>query len=143
MSGTKFDVDVIAAGESTVLLFPDGAVIFEHDEVSDCAYIVKSGEVVIGGRGRAVERIEPGEIFGATALLDDGRTVAAIAAGQVELVPIDRQTFTVLLRDDPDFAMTILRLMARRLRAAMRMLDGRPDDLPVTGEPERRSAARA
>jgi CRP-like cAMP-binding protein len=123
MTETRFDVDVIAAGESTILKFAEGGVIFAPGDAADCAYIVKSGKVEMREKGRSVERLEPGEIFGELALIDaEPRSASAVAVGSVELIPISRSLFDVLIRDDSDFALTIVRLMAKSLRATMKML---------------------
>jgi CRP/FNR family cyclic AMP-dependent transcriptional regulator len=129
MSGTTFDVEVIAAAGGAVLAFPDGTTIFRRDDPGDCAYIVKAGHIEICEKGRAIETIETGEIFGEMALIDDDpRTASASAAGEVELIPIDRRMFEVLIRDDSDFALTIMRLVVRRLRAAMNVLERYADN---------------
>jgi CRP/FNR family cyclic AMP-dependent transcriptional regulator len=121
--GTTFDIEVIAAG-GAVLSYSDGRIIFHSGDPGDCAYIVKAGRIEIREKGRAVETIQTGEIFGEMALIDEEpRTASAIAAGDVELIPIDRPMFDVLIRDDSDFALTIMRLVVRRLRAAMNMLE--------------------
>ena len=131
MNDTTFDVDVIAEAEMRVLVFGDGASIYRRHERGDCAYIIRSGQVEISERGRAVEIMRPGEIFGEMALIDkEARTASAIALGEVELIPIDRPMFQVLVRDDPDFAQTIINLLARRLRAAMNLLERQPGDRP-------------
>jgi CRP/FNR family cyclic AMP-dependent transcriptional regulator len=123
MSDTTFDVDVIAAGEKKVLRFANGQVVFGPGDPVDCAYIVKSGRVQMREKDRALEAIGQGEIFGELALIDrKPRTSSAVAAGPVELIPIDRAMFDVLIRDDPDFAMTIIRLLARSLRTTMDLL---------------------
>jgi CRP-like cAMP-binding protein len=141
MSGTKFDVDVIAAGEGEVLAYADGAVIFRRGEDGECAYIIKSGNVEIREKSRAVEVMEFGEIFGEMALIDDEpRTATAVAVGTVELIPIDRRMFGFLIRDDTDFARIVMLLMARRLRAAMNMLERCVEALPAAAEPVRHAA---
>jgi CRP-like cAMP-binding protein len=135
MNDTTFDVDVIAAAEMRVLVFGDGASIYRRHERGDCAYIIRSGQVEISERGRAVEIMKPGEIFGEMALIDkESRTASAVALGEVELIPIDRPLFQVLVRDDPDFAQTIINLLARRLRAAMNLLERQPGDRPARRE---------
>ena len=144
MTGTTFDIDVIAAGAAETQSFHDGAAIFRPGERGDCAYIIKSGTVEMREKGRAVEVISPGEIFGELALLDDEpRTASAVAAGPVEAIPIDRPLFEVLMRDDPDFALTIVHLLARSLRATMRTLETCVEDLKATegGEPGDRRRA--
>ena len=115
--------------------FAAGAEIFRSGDPGDCAYIVDEGEVEItipyGARHSVVNRLGPGEIFGEMALIDkEARTASAIALGEVELIPIDRPMFQVLVRDDPDFAQTIINLLARRLRAAMNLLERQPGDRP-------------
>lgn len=131
MSVTSFDVDAIAAGESRVLSFPSGAFIHRRGDVGDCAYIIKSGRVEIRQKGRPVETLGTGEIFGEMGMIDgEPRVASAFAVGYAELVPIDRSLFTTLMRDDEDFSLTILRLMARRHRATMEMFERCVDDLP-------------
>ena len=144
MLGTKFDVEVIAAGESRVFSFADGAAVFRPGDPGNEAYIVKSGRVEMRERGRAVEVLEAGEIFGELALIDDEpRTALAVASGPVELVPIDRATFDTLVHDDEDFAMTIIHLMARSLRATMKTLEACVEDLKTATAPPPRSRASA
>jgi len=125
MSGkTTFDIEVIAAGGGAVFTHSDGAVIFHRGDSGDCAYIVKAGRIEIREKCRAVDTIHAGEIFGEMALIDKKpRTSSAIATGDVELICIDRSIFDALIRDDTDFALTIMRLIVRRLRAAMNMLE--------------------
>jgi CRP-like cAMP-binding protein len=130
MPGTTFDIDVIAAGRGKTLAVADGATIYARDEPGDCAYIVIHGRVRIGNEV-PIDILHAGEIFGEMALIDSGpRSAAAVAVGPTEVMAIDRQLFDVLIRDDPDFALVIMQLLARRLRAAVSALDrviGRPD----------------
>jgi CRP-like cAMP-binding protein len=128
MSDTTFDVEAIAAAESRVLVFGSGASIYRRHEKGDCAYIIRRGQIEINEQGRAVEIMQPGEIFGEMALIDhEPRTASAVALGEVELIPIDRSLFQALIRDDADFSLTILHLLARRLRAAMNLLEQQGD----------------
>jgi CRP-like cAMP-binding protein len=143
MTGTTFDVDVIAAGAAETQAFHDNATIFQPGERGDCAYIVKTGRVEMREKGRAVELLAPGEIFGELALLDhEPRTASAVACGRVEVIPIDRAMFEVLIRDDSDFALTIVHLLARSLRATMKVLETCVEDLATAGG-EREDARRA
>ena len=47
MSGTTFDIEVIAAGGGPVFTYTDGTVIFHRGDLGDCAYIVKAGRIEI------------------------------------------------------------------------------------------------
>lgn len=123
MSGTTFDVEAIAAANGAVIAYPDRAVIYMKGETGDCAYIVKSGKVEIRGAGQTIETIGVGEIFGEMALIDgDTHSASAVAVGPVELLAIDRDLFDALIRDDYEFALAVMHLLARRLRAAVAML---------------------
>lgn len=131
MIETSFDIEVIAAGEGETLTLCDGDIVHRRGDAADRAYIVKRGRVELRQKGRAVEAIEAGEIFGELALVDDQpRVASAVAVGDVELIAIDRPLFGALLRDDPEFALTILRLLARRLRATTEMFEHCVDELP-------------
>jgi CRP-like cAMP-binding protein len=123
MPGTTFDVDVIEAGEGRAVVLPDGGVVFARGDRGDCAYIVKRGRIELRADGRAIDVVCPGEIFGHTALIDGSpRDATAVAAGHAEVIAIDGPVFTALLYDDGDFALTVMRLTARHLRAAMEMI---------------------
>jgi CRP/FNR family transcriptional regulator, cyclic AMP receptor protein len=126
MTDTTFDADAIAAAEETVLEFDAGASIYRQDERADCAYIIRRGAVVVS-EGGGIETIRPGEIFGEMALLENRpHTSSAVALGEIELIPITRALFLLLMRDDPDFARAIINLITRRVRAAMNSLERQP-----------------
>jgi CRP-like cAMP-binding protein len=144
MSGTIFDVDVIASSGSAVLPFVDGVTIHKRGEEGSCAYIVKRGAVELRQKGRPVETISPGEIFGEVSVIAGTPQLdTAVAVGDVELLPIDRGLFGVLIRDDEDFAGTVMRLLARRLWATAAMVERCVGDLPAddkTAAPARATA---
>lgn len=134
MNETIFDVDVIASSGSAILIFVNGIAIHRRGDIGRCAYIVKRGSVELRQKGRPVETIGPGEIFGAASLLTGMPQVdTAVAVGDVELLPIDRDLFDVLVRDDEDFAGTVMRLLARRLHAAAEVFERYVADLPADG----------
>ncbi|HMN88019.1 MAG TPA: Crp/Fnr family transcriptional regulator [Bauldia sp.] len=123
MPGTTFDVDVIAAGEGRVIALADGGRVFSRGDRGACAYIVKAGRIELRADGRAIDEVRPGEIFGQAALIDGATYDAtAVAVGGAEVIAIDRPVFNALLDDDGDFALAVMRLTARHLRAAMGMI---------------------
>jgi CRP-like cAMP-binding protein len=98
--------------------FPDSQVIFIKGAPGDFAYVVKSGRVEIREGGRVLETLGPGGLFGEMAMIDAApRSASAVAVGPTDLVVIDHATFDALIREVPDFAISVMRLMARRLRA--------------------------
>ncbi len=132
MNGTIFDVDVIASSGSAILIFAHGVAIHRRGDEGRHAYIVKRGSVELRQRGHPYETIGPGEIFGeASLIVGSPQLDTAIAVGDVELLPIDRPLFDVLMRDDEDFAQIVMRLLARRLRATAEMFERCVEDLPA------------
>jgi len=144
MVGTTIDIEVIAAADLGTLGHLDGSVVYSRGDSGDRAYVVRTGKVEIRGVGCAIEVIGPGEIFGEMALLDDqARSCSAVALGDTELIPISRSLFHALVLDDPEFALTIMRLIVRRLRAALAALDASSQDLPLAPPAPPASSSRA
>jgi CRP/FNR family cyclic AMP-dependent transcriptional regulator len=133
MTNTSFDIATLGREGNPVVEFPNGGVIFIKGDRGACAYVVKTGRVEIREAGRVVETIEPGEMFGEMALVDaEPRSASAVAVSPVELVAIDHPTFDNLVHEVPDFAMTVMRLMARRLRAMnARAAPPLPESFPI------------
>ncbi len=132
MNDTIFDVDVIASSGSAILIFVDGVTIHQRGDAGRRAYIVKRGSVALSQQGRPVETIGPGEIFGEASLITGTPQLdTAVAVGEVELLPIEADLFDVLVRDDEDFARTVMRLLARRLHATTEMFERCFEDLPA------------
>jgi CRP/FNR family transcriptional regulator, cyclic AMP receptor protein len=91
-------------------------IIVEDDEGS-VMYIVRSGRVHILTYGTVLESVGPNGMFGEMALIDGSpRSATAVASEACELAPIDKAAFAHLVRQDPDFALRVMRLLARRLR---------------------------
>ncbi|MCB1489772.1 MAG: Crp/Fnr family transcriptional regulator [Bauldia sp.] len=131
----------IAGAELPLKNYPHGGVIFVKDDKADCAYVVERGRVEIRDKGRVLERIGPGEIFGEIGMIDRGRrSASAVAVEATEIHVIDRAAFDRLVREHPDFALAIMRDLARRLRS-MNAHQRPATGLPLApGRPDRRSA---
>jgi CRP-like cAMP-binding protein len=120
MSSTRFDRKLVGDDEAKLVTFSHGGVIFLKGDKGELAYIVKMGQVEIREGGRALETIQEGGLFGEMALIDRGpRSASAVAIGPTQLIAVDRVTFDNAVRRDPEFAVEIMRLMARRLRATV------------------------
>ena len=72
---------------------------------------IMSGSVVY-------ETITAGGIVGEMALIDEDapRSASVIAVSHAQLWEIDANKFRSMVASDPDFAITVMRAMARRLR---------------------------
>jgi CRP-like cAMP-binding protein len=146
MRGTRLTVEKFTIGvdgdfEGRRISFADGGVVFIKGDTGDHAYVVASGRVEIRESGRVLEVMETGELFGEMALIDsEPRSASAVAVERTELVVIDRQAFDRLLREEQDFAVSVMRLMSRRLRAAMAATRNPVEDMPMPiGIPPRKA----
>ena len=94
----------------TPIHFEPGAVIMQEGLFSDKFYIVTKGraEVALKRPGAAdvvVFRPGPGEYFGEIELMRDTESIATVRAtadAPVDLVALDRQTFSELLDESPE-----------------------------------------
>jgi len=94
-----------------------GHVIFREGDPGAHMYAVIDGSVDIIIRGKTVETVGPGGVFGEMALVEDR---ARIATAQVKtpakIVQIDRKRFEFLVQQNPYFALQLMAVMAQRLR---------------------------
>jgi CRP-like cAMP-binding protein len=110
--------------------FPKDAVIFEEGSVGDYMYLIREGQVKVtkmsdDGREKILEMLEPGDFFGEMSLLDREPRSASIKTTQAcLLLALSRQDFLDLLRQNPDVAMEMIRVMARRLRETDEQIGG-------------------
>jgi CRP/FNR family transcriptional regulator, cyclic AMP receptor protein len=96
-----------------------GDVLFRRGDPGDLMYIVKDGTVRITyGEGINVD-VGPGETLGEMALIDGhARSGDAVAATEVELYPVNRGLFLVLVQETPYFAIEVMKSLTERLRRA-------------------------
>jgi CRP-like cAMP-binding protein len=80
-------------------------------------YVVLEGRVAVTIKGKVVDRIGPGGVFGEMALVDQSpRAASAVAESDSELLSINRNDFLALVKSNPVFAVSLLRALADRLR---------------------------
>ena len=95
-----------------------GEVIFKEGDEADQLFAIKSGEIAIQLGNRTLAELSANSIFGEMALIDDApRSATAVAKTDVELVPISEKQFLFLVSQTPFFALKVMRVLARRLRA--------------------------
>jgi MFS family permease len=72
---------------------PGENVVVEGD-AGDCFYMIESGELVVTGRGRELNRLGPGDVFGEVALLHGiPRSATVTAVTDAVLFGLDREPF--------------------------------------------------
>jgi CRP-like cAMP-binding protein len=101
--------------------FKAGDVIFRQGDPAQELFVIQSGEVEnrLGNRVLETETLPQSSIFGEMALIDYAPPGAmAIAASDAKLVPISEKQFLFLISNTPYFALDVMRVVARRLRAA-------------------------
>jgi CRP-like cAMP-binding protein len=97
--------------------FAAGQKIFSEGEPGDAMYVVVEGEVDLLVKGKLVEELGPGGVLGEMALIDTGqRSATAVAKTACRLVAIDEKRFHFLVRQTPNFALQLMRIIADRLR---------------------------
>jgi len=107
---------------STSVTLEGGAFLFQRGDPGDALYAVGSGGIQIetsaeDGRGRILNLMKPGDIFGEIALLDGGqRTADASAVGTTRLRRLSRQAFHDVLALHPELARHLIEALCRRLR---------------------------
>ena len=101
--------------------FKAGDVIFKEGETGHLMYVVKAGTIELRVMGRPVESLETNDILGEMALVDNQvRSATAVATTDCQVVPVDVEKFQYMIKETPYFAIEVLQIMARRLRAMNR-----------------------
>ena len=118
MPDTNIDFDLLIQAGSPVRSFKAGDVVFREGDPAAELLVVKSGTVEIRIRDRLIDTVGEHGIFGEMALIDHGsRSATAVAATDATLIPLGDKGFSLLLAYAPNFALSVLRVLARHLRA--------------------------
>ena len=102
--------------------FPAGQEIFKEGDEGDGVYVVKTGQVQISGMvakdtRHTFSRVEPGEIFGEMAVLENKpRSASALAAQDTTVYFIPRDAMLAMVSRSPRLAQELLREISSRLR---------------------------
>ena len=102
--------------------FDDGDTIAEQGDPGDEMHIIVSGEVAVIARGSS-ERIlavrSTGDAVGEMAIISNERRIAdLVARGPVRTITIDRRRFEAILRERPDTALGVIRVLCEPVFSA-------------------------
>jgi CRP/FNR family transcriptional regulator, cyclic AMP receptor protein len=112
-----FDFSILDRIGAPYRHFEAGEKVFLEGDTAQEMYMVRSGRVDVLTYGTVLENVRSGGVFGEMALIDQApRSAAAMAAEATEVVVIDKPTFLAIVRDDPNFALRVMSLLADRLR---------------------------
>ncbi|MFY9835235.1 MAG: cyclic nucleotide-binding domain-containing protein [Xanthobacteraceae bacterium] len=113
------DFRVLAGAGVPVREFRAGDVIFHQGDYAKELFVIQNGKVEVRLDDRVLETLSDYAIFGEMALIDAApRSATAVAVSDVKLVPVGEKQFLFLISQTPHFALNVLRVMARRLRAS-------------------------
>ena len=95
-----------------------GEILFHEGDEGHALYIVEKGNLRVMSGSVVYETVTVGGILGEMALIDEGapRSASVIAVSHAQLWEIDTDRFRSMVASDPNFAITVMRTMARRLR---------------------------
>ncbi|MDR3335790.1 MAG: Crp/Fnr family transcriptional regulator [Treponema sp.] len=100
--------------------YQPGEMIFSEFEPGDTFYMIQEGRVelvkVIGDIEKILDIIGPTEMFGEMAILENSpRSATAIALDTVMVLEFNRQNFEILMMGNPQLALKLLRIFAKRI----------------------------
>ncbi|WP_027718407.1 Crp/Fnr family transcriptional regulator [Desulfovirgula thermocuniculi] len=105
-----------------------GHIIFMEGEPGEAVFFLKSGRVKIfkqdeEGREQILHYINPGEVFAEVVLFDGGEYPAcAEVVEDAQVGFIKNEDLNALLLQKPAIALSLLKIMARRLRASQKQI---------------------
>lgn len=113
------DVLALVLDDPDVIRLESGQVLFAEGDPSNCMYVVKSGSLRIRSGSVIYEDVSAGGIVGEMGLVEQHqpRSAMVYALTETELIAIDDARFFALVAETPRFALTVMRVLSRRLRA--------------------------
>jgi len=107
--------------------FKAGEIIFCEYEPGDDFFLIQSGHVkiikIVSDKEKTLDVLVGGDIFGEMAILEQQpRSATAISQDEVKVLNFNRQNFELLLKTNPEIAIKLLKMFARRIYEAKRQL---------------------
>ena len=101
-----------------ITTYQEGDVIFREGESGDNMFYILNGSVTVSRKGQTISIIEKGGYFGEMSmLLNTHRTATAIVMeSDTQLVSISQNNFDVILSENPNIVLSILKEMTSRLK---------------------------
>jgi CRP-like cAMP-binding protein len=116
-------VDKTAALPKLRRTYRKSEVIFEEGSTGSEMYLIHSGRVLLSVRQDEAKQtplviLNPGDFFGEMALVDDSPRSATASAVEddTELIVMDRARFLFMVRQQPEFALSLMHTLCQRLR---------------------------
>jgi CRP/FNR family cyclic AMP-dependent transcriptional regulator len=123
MADTPVDFGILVGANAPLREFKAGEVIFKEGDAAAEFFVIQRGKVDIRLGNRLLGTLGDHDIFGEMALIEAApRSATAIAATDVKLVPVGEKQFLFLVSRTPYFALKVMRVLAKRLRAQNSMM---------------------
>ena len=109
--------------------FKKGEKIIEEGTLSDCAYIIGDGQVEVSkklpnGEKQIIGVLNKNDIFGEMGLIDGfPRSATVEALEDCTISIITQASFNSLAEHKPDALMPILKVLAKRLRSTLSLVE--------------------
>ncbi len=109
--------------------FPKNTILISEGDRSDQLYAILEGKikvVVMDSEGReiVVNLLGAGDCFGEISMIDgETRSATIVTTEPTQVLTIGRAEFTPILNSNPDLMQHLLKLLARKVRAATSMVE--------------------
>ena len=116
--------------------FKKGELVIEEGSLSSDAYIIELGSVEVskrlpGGKIQVITKLGKNGIFGEMGLIDQlPRSATVVALEDCRISVITPDTFNSLAKRNPKALMPILKVLAKRLRNTLRIIEGVDEQKP-------------
>ena len=108
---------LVRALSQTMVRYERGKTVVTEGQAGVLMYVVEEGGLAVSIKGKLVDRIGPGGVFGEMALVDrTPRLATVVCETDCGLLAIGRNTFLDLVKASPDFAVSLLNAVGERAR---------------------------
>ena len=104
-------------GPTNAAKYEKGKTVMTEGQAGAMMYVVMEGRVAVSIKGKVVERVGVGGVFGEMALVDQSpRAATAMAEVDSVLLTLNRGVFLQLVKTQPEFGVALLAAAAERVR---------------------------
>ena len=117
--------------------FKKGEEIIKEGMLSDCAYIIDAGKVEVSkklqnGKKQIISLLNENDIFGEMGLIDGfPRSATVMALEDCTISIMTKEAFNSLAEHNPQALMPILKVLAKRLRSTLKMVEDMQEGKPT------------
>lgn len=117
--------DQVISKAGTIEAYEDGEFILKTGDPADFLFVIITGQVavVVGEDEEQMEitRLEPSQMVGEMAvILNEKRTASCVAKGQTMILKLAREVFRKVVVSIPEAGMSMMRMLAERLKKTSR-----------------------